>query len=149
MLKFAGFLAASAVAALLSAPAVAKADTLTDIMACSVNVEYSRNNSVRLTYVKDFQVSLNTPYSDDFSNTLRFRFFDANMTVEDGLPVVHIAFDADVDTFNAVAFGAELRVRDTSKGETTQGNSGFFTSVPGAAGSHRTIYTLTCQKAQN
>jgi hypothetical protein len=139
-------LLASIAALTLAAPVVAHADA-TDPQACSVTVEYSLNNVLRLSYQKDFVVAVDAPFSDDFSTATRFRFFDAFLTVEDGVPLVSIAFDADVSVFNAVAFGAELKVTDPRHGSSTSGNSGFFTSVPGAAGSHRTAYTLTCQRA--
>jgi hypothetical protein len=137
-------LATAAVATL--APTAAHADRV-DPVACSINVEYTLNNAVRLSYVKDFVVSVDAPFSDDFSNAIRFRFFDAFLTVEDGLPVVGISFDADVSVFNAVAFDTTFKLRDQSHPATTSGRSGFFSSAPGAAGSHRTTYTLTCERA--
>ncbi|MEQ1514059.1 MAG: hypothetical protein ABL934_15435 [Lysobacteraceae bacterium] len=120
-----------------------------DTMACSVSVEYKRNNVSRLVYTKDFTVAPDAPFSDDFSTATRFRFFDATVARVDGIPEVAAVFDADVDVFNAVDFGTVLKVHDESKGETQTGNSSFFTSVPGAAGSHRTEYTLTCARAKN
>ncbi len=119
-----------------------------DIMSCSVSVEYKRNNVSRLVYTKDFLVSPGTPFSDDFSTATRFRFFDATVARVNGVPEVAAVFDADVDVFNAVDFGTVLKVKDESNGETQTGNSSFFTSAPGAAGSHRTEYTLTCARAK-
>lgn len=120
-----------------------------DVMACSVTVDYSLNSVTRLSYVKEFEVAPAAPFSDNFSTATRFRFFDAVMTYEAGEPVVTISFDADVSVFNTVAFGTSLTVRDESKGDTTSGNNAFFSSVPGAAGAHRTHYTLTCERAKN
>lgn len=130
----------------VAAPAGAHADAV-DPMACSVSVEYSLTSAVRLTYAKDFVVAPDAPFSDDFSTATRFRFFDASMTIVDGRPLVTVSFDADVSVFNAVAFGTELLVTDPTHGSSTRGSSGFFTSVPGAAGAHRTRYTLTCARA--
>lgn len=119
-----------------------------DTMSCQVSVTYKRSNVLRLTYEKDFLVSPDAPYTDDFSNSIRFRFFDATVQRVNGIPEVSVVFDADVDTFNAVDFGTTLKVKDESNGETQTGNNTFFTSVPGAAGSHRTDYTLTCKRAK-
>lgn len=119
-----------------------------DTMACSVTVAYLRSGALRLSYVKDFEVSPTAPFSDDFSTATRFRFFDATVTYVNGIPEVSAVFDADVDVFNAVQFGFTVKVRDESKGETESGYNTFFTSVPGAAGSHRSNYTMTCVRAQ-
>ena len=76
--------------------------------------------------------------------------FEAQLVAAEPLvgdPIAAV-FDADVDVFNAVDFGTVLKVKDESKGETQTGNSSFFTSAPGAAGSHRTEYTLTCARAK-
>jgi hypothetical protein len=132
----------------LQAAAATGNNTDNDIMACSVSVEYKRNNVSRLVYTKDFTVAPDAPFSDDFSTATRFRFFDATVVRVDGVPEVAAVFDADVDVFNAVDFGTVLKVKDESKGETQTGNSSFFTSAAGAAGSHRTEYTLTCARAK-
>lgn len=134
-------------AAALAAPTAAHADEV-DPMACSIAVDYTLNNSLRLQYRRDFVVALDAPFSDDFSTATRFRFFDAALSVENGRPVVSVSFDADISVFSAVAFGAELVIHDPTHGDTTTGSSGFFTSVPGAAGGHRTVYDLTCARAR-
>lgn len=54
------------------------------------------------------------------------------MTVEENVPVVTIALDADVSVFNSVGFTAALKVRDESHGESLNGQSAFFSSAPGA-----------------
>ena len=131
----------------LATPVMANAAQV-DVMACDVQVTYSLNNVPSLSYAMSFQVAPDAPFSDDFSTATRFRFFDATMTVEDGVPVVSIVFDADVSVFNTVDFGASLKVRDRNKGETTSGNNSFFSSLPGVAGAHRTEYTLSCQRAK-
>lgn len=132
----------------LQAAAATGNNPANDTMACSVSVEYKRNNVSRLVYTKDFTVAPDAPFSDDFSTATRFRFFDATVVRVDGVPEVAAVFDADVDVFNAVDFGTVLKVKDESKGETQTGNSSFFTSAAGAAGSHRTEYTLTCARAK-
>jgi hypothetical protein len=134
----------------LSMQAAAESGTnpANDTMDCSVSVEYKRNNVSRLVYTKDFTVAPDAPFSDDFSTATRFRFFDATVARVDGTPEVAVVFDADVDTFNTVDFGAVLKVHDESKGETQTGDNAFFTSATGASGSHRTAYTLTCAKAK-
>jgi len=150
MSKLLKLLVASFAGVVFSFPALAESGTniANDTMSCSIAVEYLRNNAVRLTYAKDFEVSPVAPYSDDFSNAIRFRFFDAKVERVNGVPEVSVIFDADVDVFNAVDFGTTLKVKDESNGETLSGNTSFFTSVPGAAGSHRTNYTLTCKRAK-
>lgn len=134
----------------LAAPAFGASgpDPAGDTMACTVDVVYKRSGTVRMTYTKDFLVAPDAPFTDDFSTATRFRFFDATVQRVDGVPNVAVVFDADVDVFNAVDFGTVLKVRDESNGETQTGDSSFFTSVPGAAGSHRTDYTLTCKRAK-
>ncbi|MBP6750656.1 MAG: hypothetical protein KA144_13540 [Xanthomonadaceae bacterium] len=147
---FAGL--ALAFVAALASPGAVRAESGSnpdnDIMACTVSVEYKRSNVSRLVYTRDFVVGPNSPYTDDFSTATRLRFFDATVSRVDNTPQVAVVFDADVDTFNAVQFGATLKVRDASKGETQSGNNSFFTSAAGASGSHRTDYTLTCMRAK-
>lgn len=145
MSRFAQLVIMSALVLGLAAPSPARA-AVTDTMACNVQVTYTLNNTTLLSYVKDFQVGVDAPFSDDFSSAIRFRFFDAFLTIDNGLPVVSIAFDADVSVFNAVAFGDSLPIHD-HHGETRSGNSAFFSSSPFSNGSHRTSYTLTCARA--
>lgn len=146
---FAGL--ALALIAAVTSPGTVRAESGTnpdnDIMACTISVEYKRSNVSRLVYNRDFLVGPTSPYTDDFSTATRLRFFDATVSRIDNMPQVAVVFDADVDTFNAVQFGTTLKVRDASNGETQSGNNSFFTSVPGASGSHRTTYTLTCKRA--
>lgn len=129
---------------ILSVPAAAAADQI-EAQACVVNVEYFQGTALRLTYAKEFQVGVDAPFSDDFSTATRFRFFDAWLTADNGVPVVTISFDADVNVFNAVAFQASLKVQDQTHGETTTGRTGFFGSQ---VGSNTTNYTVTCQRAR-
>ncbi len=136
----------AAVVALTPQPVLAAPN---DAMACSVSVEYSLNGVVRSTYTKDFQVSAAAPFFDDFSDLLRFRFFTATVATVGGVPVVSIVYDADVDPFHTVDFGANLKVRDQSNGETTSGDNTFFTSGAAGNSAHRTTYSLTCSRAKN
>lgn len=117
-------------------------------MSCTISVEYKRSNVSRLVYTREFLVSPTAPFTDDFSTATRLRFFDATVARIDNEPHVAVVFDADVDVFNAVQFGTTLKVHDENKGDTQSGHNSFFTSVPGAAGSHRTDYTLTCMRAK-
>ncbi len=136
-----------AATAVLSTPAMAESGSgneTNNTMACTISVEYKRANVTTLVYARDFVVSPGTPYSDDFSTSTRLRFFDASVENVNGTPEVAFVFDADVDVFNAVNFGAVLKVHDESKGETLSGNSSFFGS---GVGSHRSFYTLTCKRA--
>ena len=139
-------IASIAVAGLVCSFAASAADT--DAMECSVAVNFT-SSAGSLTYAKVFEVSPAAPFSDDFSTRTRFKFFDATVAIESGIPVVSIFFDADVSVFNAVSFEASLKVRDQSNGETTSGNNGFYSSIPGAGGSNRTDYTLSCKRAKN
>lgn len=147
---FAGL--ALALIAALAAPATVRAESGTnpdnDVMSCTISVEYKRSNVSRLVYTREFLVSPTAPFTDDFSTATRLRFFDATVARIDNEPHVAVVFDADVDVFNAVQFGTTLKVRDENKGDTQSGHNSFFTSVPGAAGSHRTDYTLTCMRAK-
>ncbi len=116
-------------------------------MACSVSVTYSRNGAAALTYVRDFVVDPAAPYFEDFSTPLRSRFFSATVAEVAGTPEVSIAFDADVDVFNAIDFGTTLQVRDPSHGDTVTGNNTFFGGSTSGNVTHRTDYTLTCKRA--
>ncbi|MEQ1743158.1 MAG: hypothetical protein ABL869_11770 [Candidatus Nitrotoga sp.] len=118
-----------------------------DALACSVAVNFT-SGAGSLTYAKVFEVSPTAPFSDDFSTLIRFKFFDASMTVESGIPVVKINFDADVSVFNSIGFGASLKVRDASNGETISGDNAFYSSVPGGGGANVTKYTLSCKRAK-
>jgi hypothetical protein len=138
---------ATLVALTLIAPLAAEA-AQTKPMACSVTVSYTLNSVQQLSYVRDFVVDVDAPYSEDFSTATRFRFFDAFLSYDGNTPVVSIVFDADVSVFNAVGFNADLKVLDETKGDSTSGNSAFFSSVPGAAGAHRTNYLLICARAR-
>lgn len=120
-----------------------------DTLACSISVEYRLNSTVALTFVRDFTVSPTAPYSENWSTPTRFRFFDASVTDVAGTPVVSIIWDADVSVFNTVDFGAQLKVRNPSSGETTSGDQAFFTSGPTGGTAHRTSYSLTCARARN
>lgn len=135
------------VAAVLAAPSAAHAADDAPL-SCSVSVTYTLNNAALLTYERSFVVGLDAPYAEDFSTPTRFRTFDAAVSIDGGDPVVAISFDADVSVFNAVAFDASLRVRGRT-GSSTSGQSAFFSSATGAAGSHRTGYTLSCARARN
>ncbi|MFZ5635075.1 MAG: hypothetical protein ACOY82_00665 [Pseudomonadota bacterium] len=132
----------------LHASAETGSNPLNDTMDCTIAVEYKRSNVSRLVYQKAFRVAPDAPFADDFSTATRFRFFDATVSRVDGVPEVAVVFDADVDVFNAVDFGAVLKVHDESGGDTQTGDSTFFSSVPGASGSHRTTYALGCARAK-
>lgn len=147
MSKSLSALAFAIVASVFSVPAMAESGSSPDIIACSVSVQYSRSNNVTLNYVRDFEVTVTAPYSEDFSTATRLRFFDAVLSYDTGIPSVKILFDADVDVFNAVQFTETLDIHDLSKGNTLSGEHNFFSSVPGAAGRHRTKYSVTCAKA--
>jgi hypothetical protein len=119
-----------------------------DALACSVAVNFTSSVG-SLTYAKVFEVSPTAPFSDDFSTPpFRFKFFDASMAVESGIPVVKINLDADVSVFNAVSLEASLKVRDASNGETISGNNGFYSSIPGSGGANVTKYTLSCKRVK-
>lgn len=119
-----------------------------DQMACSVSIAYSLNGVDRMSYVREFTVSPDAPFSDDASTFLRFKWFDASMTRENGVPVVSISFFGEVSTFNAVDLATSLKVKDESHGETTENNTTFFSGI-GVVGTHNTRYALTCMRARN
>lgn len=144
MSKVSSFVMAAIVAAVVAAPTGARAAQL-DNMSCSVNVEHRVNNTVVLTYTRSFVVGVDAPFNDNFSSATRFRFFDAFLTYDNGTPIVRIAFDADVTVFNAVTFGASLKVHDETHGETATGDQGFFGGA--GVGSNRTNWGLFCQRA--
>ena len=132
----------------LAAFGTATASDRPDAMNCSVTVTYALSGVPRLTYAKEFTVTTDAPFSDDFSTATRIRWFDASLALEDGTPVVSMQFDADVSTFNAVSVSASLKVKDERHGETESGSNSFYSSVPGAAGAHKTDYTLTCWRTE-
>ena len=147
MLNVRTLLMASLTALSLATPTAALAAEH-DPMACIVTVNYTLNNVSRLAYTKEFVVGLDAPFTDDFSTATRLRSFDATLSVESGDPVVSATFFADVSTFNGVGFQASLRVRDEAHGETTSGRTYFYSSVAGAAGTHLTTYSMTCERAK-
>lgn len=147
MSKFLALAATAAALAGLAAPAVSHAAQI-EPQQCTVSIVYSLSNTPRLTYDRTFVVGLDSPYSEDFSTATRFRFFDAFLIDDNGTPVVTIAFDSDVSVFNAVNFTAATKIKDQTKGESDSGSQGFFSSVPGAAGSHITTWTLSCVRAR-
>ncbi len=138
---------ASIIASVTLAPAAARAAERT-ALTCSVAVDYSLDNVSELSYTRDFAVSAAAPFAEDFSTATRSRTFNASVTLVDGVPQVAISFFADVSVFNAVAFDATLKVRDRN-GDATSGDSQFVSSATGAAGAHRTTYTLDCRRARN
>ena len=137
----------SALALSMTAIGTATASGVPDAMNCSVTVTYALSGVPRLAYTKDFTVTTATRFSDDFSTATRIRWFDASLALDNGTPVVAMHFDADVSPFNAVSFDASLRVKDERHGETSSGSNSFYSSVPGAAGAHKTDYALTCWRA--
>ena len=137
-----------AVAAVGVAVPVAASASKADVMACSVSVVYSLNNVDRMTYVKDFEVDPETPFSDDASTFFRIKWFDASMTRLSGDAVVSISFFGEVSTFNQVDIATSLKVKDESHGETTESNTSFYSGI-GVIGSHNTRYSLTCKSAKD
>lgn len=133
-------LAALSALTTLAAPRAAHA-AATDPLACTVSVTTTLNGTTALVYNQQFSVSTTAAYFEDFSTATRFRFFDASVTIENGLPVVAISLDADVSVFDTVDFTASVKVRD-AHGETTSGTNAFFTSNRAI----RTAYTLTCAR---
>lgn len=147
MSKLFSSLLAAAVVTAATTPAMAatgSGNEANDTMACTVSVEHKRGSVTTLAYTRDFVVAPSAPYTDDFSTSTRFRFFDATVARVNGSPEVAFVFDADVDVFNAVNFGSVLRVHNESGGETLTGSSSFFGST---VGSQRSFYTLTCKRA--
>lgn len=129
--------------AVLAMPGLAHASDK-DAFACSVTIEHVQNGVTRLAYVKDFVVSAAAPFSDDFSTSTRFRFFDATLSFDGGVPVVGIRLDADVDVFDTAALRTSLKVRDQN-GESTSGTHELANSTVALI----TSYTLSCAKSKN
>ena len=123
-------IASVTVAGLVSSFAASAADT--DAMECSVAVNFT-SGAGSLTYAKVFEVSPAAPFSDDFSTLTRFKFFDATVAIESGIPVVSIFFDADVSVFNAVSFEASLKVRDQRTARQHPGTMGSTAQSPAQA----------------
>jgi hypothetical protein len=134
----------SVTAAVIAAPIAVNASELRTV-ACSVTINYLVNDVVRAPYQKDFVLTPDAAFTDDFSTVTRFRFFDAATHLDDGDTVVTISYFNDVGVFEFVDFRTQLKIRDDGKVETNSGAHTYFTSL-GAAGEHTTEYMLACAR---
>lgn len=142
-------LAACAAAACLSVPTLASAGVTT--VSCSVSVDYTRNGAIGHAYRKDFVVSDEAPYFDDFSSATRIRQFGATVSRNGGDAVVSIDYFNDVGVFTSIGFNTSLTVngsgnvgRSTSGSHSTYVSNGVAPAVVG--GTHTTTYSLTCSR---
>ena len=142
-------LAACAAAVCLTTPAIATAGVTR--VACSVSVDYTRNGAVGHAYRKDFVVTDETPYFDDFSSATRVRQFGATVSRNGGDSVVSIDYFNDVGVFTAVGFNTSLTVNGSGNaGRSTSGSHSTYVTNSAApavvGGTHTTTYTLTCNR---
>lgn len=135
-----GALAATA----LMAPGSAHARAPRTI-ACSVSVNYLLNNTLRSSYVRDFTVVPGTPFSEDLSNAIRFKYVDAVATLDaDGKSTdVAFSFYADVSAIESADFRTDLQVSNDKTPATTSATSTYWSSF-GVPGNHTTRWSLTC-----
>lgn len=136
-------------AACLAAPLGALAAD-NSAVACSVMVDYSKNDVLVERYLRDFVVAPDTPFVDDFGTRLRLKQFTATVTRASGTAVVSFDYFNDVGVFHAVAFNGGLSVRGGGDAQSTSGSHSFFaangTTGP-VGGKHLTSYTVSCRKA--
>lgn len=115
------------------------------MVACSVAIDYSLNDSVVETYNKDFVLQPGIGFVNDFSTTLRSKVFTASVAREAADAVVLIDYFNDAGVFHAISFNTRLTLPAGAGIETTSGSHGFATTL-GVVGNHRTSYTLTCRR---
>lgn len=147
MPKISTILLATLAMTVASGPSFAHAASAKPVT-CSVKIDYKVNGALRYVYSKDFVVSPNAPFEDDFSTFTRERFFSATAReVSDGRTTVDVGYYNDVGVFEYVDLGTNVTVRNERE-ETTTGSSSYFTSL-GTAGEHTTDYTLTCRETKD
>ena len=131
--------------ATLTAPAIA-ADNPT--VACSVGVDYLRNNVLGHAYRQQFVVDTTAPFFEDFSSATRFREFRATVARVGSDVVVSIDYYNDVGVFVSSAFATSLTLRGGGAPQSTSGTHNTYVTnlAGGAGGTHTTSYTLTCQR---
>lgn len=142
-------LTACAAAACLCAPAIASAG-VTGVN-CSVAVDYTRNGALGHAYRKDFTVTDEAPFVDDFSSATRIRQFSAAVSRNGGDSVVSIDYFNDVGVFTSIGFNTSLTVNGSGHvGRSTSGSHSTFVSngvAPAVVGgTHTTAYSLTCNR---
>ena len=139
---------ALAAAAALALPLSATAGETT--VACSVAVDYVLNGNPLQLYRKDFVVSENAAYFDDFSTSTRFRTFNASATRQNGDTVVTIDYFNDVGVFVSIGFNTALTLRGGGNAESTSGSHATYVSTgvsPAVVGgSHVTNHLLSCRR---
>jgi hypothetical protein len=142
-------LALCAAAAAMALPAVAQ-PVDRQAVACSITVDYTRNNILVERYLRDFVVTPDAPFVDDFGTRLRFKQFTATLTRVRADAVVAFDYFNDVGVFHSVGLNGSLKMHGGGI-ETTTGSQTFAASTgvtPGAVGgNHLTTYTLTCAPA--
>lgn len=114
-------------------------------ISCSADVQYLLNNTLRSSYTRTFTVTPGTPFSEDLSNAIRFKFIDAIATLEpDGKTTsVRFLYYADVSAIESADFSTDLKVPGDKKPVTTSADSTYWSSF-GVAGNHTTKWSLTC-----
>jgi hypothetical protein len=118
-----------------------------DGLLCVIDVlVQSKNTSGIVTgseiYQREFVLSEDETFSEDFSTQTRFKFFDASFQKVDGDKVVAIDWFADVTVFNSVDFTTSVILSKGDKSGRAAGSHTLYTS----SGSTTTTYTLTCVK---
>jgi hypothetical protein len=142
-------LAACAAAACLTVPAIATAGVTG--VSCSVAVDYTHNGALGHAYRKDFTVTDEAPFFDDFSSVTRIRQFAATVSKNGGDSVVSIDYFNDVGVFTSIGFNTSLAVNGSGNaGRSTSGSHSTYNSnivAPAVVGgTHTTTYTLTCNR---
>lgn len=114
-------------------------------VSCSADVQYLLNNTVRSSYARTFTVAPGTPFSEDLSNAIRFKWIDAIATLEpDGKTTnVRFMFYADVSAIESADFSTDIEVPGDKKPVTTSASSTYWSSF-GVAGNHTTKWSITC-----
>lgn len=136
-------------AALAALPPAARAAD-NPAVACSVAVDYLRNNVLGHAYRQQFVVDTTAPFVDDFSSQIRIREFRASVARVGSDVVVSIDYFNDVGVFVSVGFNTSLTLRGGGAPQSTSGSHSTYVTNSAApavvGGTHTTNYTLSCQR---
>ncbi len=116
-----------------------------DPVQCSMTADYSINRVLRVPFQHDFIFTPGQVYDFDFSSVTRFRYFQAQATLDArGRTVVMVNYYNDVGVFTFVELGTTVTIHNNNEDFLSEGKSTFFTSL-GTAGEHTTDYALRCR----
>jgi hypothetical protein len=123
----------------------ASADGVDKGIACVMEVVVvSKNQSGTVigteSYLKEFVLTEDGRFDDDFSTRTRFKFFSASLEKVDGESTITVNWSADVTVFNAVDFNTSVTLEGGQKRGSAAGDHTFYNS----SGSTKTTFSLKC-----